>query len=203
MLIYLYTFAGVLGGILLLASMFMGSGADSDLGGGSVEVDAEVDVEHGTQLFDDGAGGHTHGAFEGFFGAVLSVRFWTFFLAFFGATGLTLDGLHLVDNNVVTLATAVAMGVVTGGGAVWAFRTLAKTSHGKVPGTQDYVGKSARVLLPMDATLVGKVRLTLAGTTVDVLARTQDGHTLATGSEVLIVELDDNVALVTPMDASS
>ena len=88
-LIYVYVFALVLGGILLVTSVVMGgddaSDVDSDLDtsldtdvDADVDADADVDVDQGHQgVHTDLAA--THGTIAGLFTAFLSLRFWTFF----------------------------------------------------------------------------------------------------------------------------
>jgi len=50
-----------------------------------------------------------------------SRRFWTFFISFFGMTGLVLDGLDLMG-PAVSFIVAVAIGAVAGAGASAAVR---------------------------------------------------------------------------------
>jgi hypothetical protein len=54
---------------------------------------------------------------------VKSIRFWTFFVAFFGMTGLVLDGLDIMTPD-VTLLVAIGTGVIVGASANAAVRIL-------------------------------------------------------------------------------
>jgi membrane protein implicated in regulation of membrane protease activity len=207
-LIYVYVFALVLGGILLVTSIVMGgddaSDVDSDLDTSvdtDVDADADVDVDHGQQgLHTDLA--DTHGTIAGLFTAFLSLRFWTFFAAFFGLTGLVIDGLDLVAGHVIPLGLASGMGVLTGYGAVSVLRYFATSETGAAADSADYVGKNARVMLPIASDTTGKVRLQLKGTTVDLLATSDEPTPFAVGDEVLIVQMQETTAVVARLGPS-
>lgn len=189
MLVYVYLFAFALGGLLLLASIILGDkdghdGADDAADGPSNPQGLAHDLPD------------AHGGVAGLFTAFLSLRFWMFFLAFFGLTGLVLDGLDLVDGRVLPLALALAMGVLTGQLTVFVFRRLAHSETSTAAGAHDYVGKSGRVLVGFTGGQLGKLRLTLKGTTVDVLATTDEERPFAAGEEALVIQMNDTTAVV-------
>lgn len=193
MFIYAYLFAFGLGGVLLLGSIFIGDkDADASAGG---EADAGGGGDAQAQHFDHGVG-EGHGGVAGLFTAFLSLRFWMFFLAFFGLTGLVLDGLDLVDDPTVALIAAIAMGLLTGYGTVLVFRRLAHSETSTAASSSDYVGRSGRVLVGFAAGALGKVRLTLKGTTVDVLATTEDERAFQAGEDALVIAMNDTTAVV-------
>ena len=119
-----------------------------------------------------------------------------FFLAFFGLTGLTLDGLDLVESSGLALVFAVAMGLVTGLVTVTVFRHLSSSETSTAASAADYVGKSGRVLVGFGAGGLGKLRLTLKGTTVDVLATSDEERPFMPGEEALVIQLNDTTAVV-------
>ncbi|MBL9104931.1 MAG: NfeD family protein [Myxococcales bacterium] len=187
--VYLFTFA--LGGLLLLASIFLG---DKD-GGHDAAHDAEADgPSNPASLAHDGAG--DHGAVSGLFTAFLSLRFWMFFLAFFGLTGLVLDGLDIIEDSTVGLVLALVMGLTIGQVTVAVFRRLAHSETSTAAGAHDYIGKSGRVLVAIAGGSLGKLRLTLKGTTVDVLATTDEERPFAPGEEALVIQMNDTTAVV-------
>jgi membrane protein implicated in regulation of membrane protease activity len=191
MLIYLYLFGLIVGGVLLGSSLLLG-------GHGEGELDADVDGE----LHVDGHDGD--GDLDGAADLVLwrfrSLRFWTFFLAFFGLSGTLLEGLGLVASEWVTLAAALGMGSLAGFGSTEVVRRLAADTSGAAPESRDYIGKSARVVVPVRPGSVGKVRIELKGTTVDVLAEGVDGEFEA-HEEALIVEMDGTTARIARLEA--
>jgi uncharacterized membrane protein len=113
MLINLYIMALVLGAVLLVVSLlFNGKKADAD-----DETRAHDDTTRPSQLGQlDGVSGD-----DFVVRTIRSRRFWTFFVSFFGMSGLVLDGLDLMT-PMVALLVAIAMGAVAGAGASAAVR---------------------------------------------------------------------------------
>ncbi|MFK7991039.1 MAG: NfeD family protein [Sandaracinaceae bacterium] len=201
LLTYLYLFSLIVGFVLLGASILLGGSDDADLdtdadldGGLDLDADGDLDFEaeggldKDLSLDLDSEGGH--GDFSGFLLTFLSLRFWTFFLAFFGLTGLVLDGLDLVSSSMIGLGAAIGMGFVTGFGAVSVFRKLSGTTAGAITESNDYIGKTARVMVPFGNEGVGKVRVDIRGNQVDLLATGLDEDAFEGREEVLIVEMD-------------
>jgi len=208
----IYLFALVVGGVLLGASIFLGGGEagdgdhgvghDADLDAG-VDGDADVDdhgshVTHGDSASPSGDAG---GALTFFLWSLGSLRFWTFFLAFFGLTGLALEGLGLVAPGALGPSLAIGMGLVVAYGGMGALGALSgdrSTSH---VSAGDYVGKSARVLLPVrPGEGSGKVRVRVAGSDVDLLATTDDPRGFAARDEALIIQVDGTRVRIARMD---
>ncbi len=192
MLVYLYLFGLIVGGILLGASILLGG---KEAGGDHGDAGGEADADHG----DGGAdkevaheGGH--GSFDSFLWIFASVRFWTFFLAFFGMTGLALTALDV--STLATLLSAIGMGGGCGLAAVYAIRALTSSSSSSAASADEYVGKTVKVRVSIPEGKQGKVRLQLRGSTVDVLAVTDEAGGLQTGEEALIIEMDGNTARV-------
>lgn len=189
MLVYVYLFSFALGGLLLLASILLG---DKDSGHADTEPGGDGGASHG---LDHGVL-DSHGSLSGLFTAFLSMRFWMFFLAFFGLTGLVLDGLDLVPGTGLALGLALAMGLVTGQVTVAVFRHLSTSETSTAAGAHDYVGKSGRVLVGFGPGELGKLRLTLKGTTVDVLATSDEEQRFAIGDSALVIQMNETTAVV-------
>jgi membrane protein implicated in regulation of membrane protease activity len=192
--IYLYLFALVLGGVLLGASML--------LGGGHGDAHADADGDAGGHEGMASADGHdAPGGFESFMVAFLSMRFWTFFLAFFGLTGVVLDGFGLVSSTIVAAILSVGMGLFTGGGAVWLMRRVRADDSNSAVTSKDYVGKTGRVLVAFGPGQTGKVRMDVRGSTIDLLAVPIDEATFTLKEEVIVIEMEGTrakVARLTP-----
>ena len=113
MLINLYILSLVLGAVLLGASLFLS--------------EKRVDADDQTHAHDDTTRPSQYGQLDGVGGGdflvrtVRSRRFWTFFVSFFGMTGLLLDGLDVMD-PLIALVVAVGVGALTGAGASAAVR---------------------------------------------------------------------------------
>jgi len=113
MLINLYILSLVLGAVLLGASLFFS--------------EKRVDSDDQTRAHDDTTRPSQYGQLDGVGGGDFIVRtarsrrFWTFFVSFFGMTGLLLDGLDVV-NPLIAFLVAVAVGALAGAGASAAVR---------------------------------------------------------------------------------
>lgn len=174
-MIYLYLFSLVVGGGLLGVSIMLGG------------HDASHDVQGDDALAPAGQEGPLGGA-ESYLAWLVSVRFWTFFVAFFGLTGLVFEGLGL-STGWLTLVVAIATGSISGGGAMFVLRRLTKDETNSAVSTGDYVGRTGRVLVGFAAGGVGKVRVEVKGSSIDLLAEPEDDRTYSPNDEIIVVEM--------------
>jgi membrane protein implicated in regulation of membrane protease activity len=194
-LIYIYLATLIFGGVLLGTSILLGGHGDMDADIDAdldLDLDVEMDLEADTGFskdFDFGDAG------EAFFWPLKSVRFWTFFSAFFGLTGLALEGLGLMS-TVPAFIAACTMGVGLGWTASSIIRRLARDDSGRGAEATDYVGKTARVIVPVKAGGVGKVRVRIGGQNIELLAVTDEEEPLTAEDDVLVLELDGTRARV-------
>ena len=113
MLINLYILSLVLGAVLLVVSLFFNGGS--------------IDADDATRAHDDTTRPSQVGQLDGVSGddfvvrTIRSRRFWTFFVSFFGMSGLVLDGLDVMT-PMIALLVAVGMGAIAGAGASVAVR---------------------------------------------------------------------------------
>jgi len=216
-----YVFALVVGMGVLTIQAFLGAtheadgDADGDLdhdlhfeaghdlhfdadGDADADADAVADVHAGMDAHADAAAVHGDGDHDlglgGFVALFLSIRFWVFTSLGFGLSGTLLHYLTEVG-AAATLATAIVMGLVSGLAVATAFRALKRTSGHAAENTHSAVGRVARVILPCDDNTTGKVRIELAGHSVDLMARTT-GLRIEQGDMVVIEEVEDEVAQV-------
>jgi hypothetical protein len=168
--LYGYVAAAVLG-LMLLAASLAGAGHEHALG--------------------HDAGEHPSPAF-----ALLSVRVWTYILAFGGVTGAALRlGVHAGEP--ASAIAGVAVGVLAGAMAHFVIGSATRAGRTGTVRPADLVGRSARVVVPMAAGATGKVRVRVADADVDLLATTDGGEPLDRHDEVLIVEVrPEGTALV-------
>ncbi len=181
-MIYVYIFALIVGGLLLGASLILGGHADH-------AVEAHGEVAH------PAAAGDPQGI-ESFLLSMLSARFWTFFAAFFGLTGLVLDGFGVIASPLLAAVLAVAMGLFAGMFASWLVRVMTAESSNSAVVSTDYVGKSGRLLVGFGPGATGKVRVEVKGSTIDLLCTAMDEGTYEVHDEVLVVEMDGTRAKV-------
>jgi hypothetical protein len=180
----LYLFALIVGGGLLLFSLLTGQ---SDADGAEVEVEGDLEFSGASDWL----------AVQDF----LSVRSLLYLLAGFGASGTLVD-LLTGASPAVTLTWAAATGVLAAVMASAIYGWVRHSETGMVPTEPDYlVGATARVLLPFSAVTRGKIVATHGGREVELLARMFDREEspCPRGSEVVIVEIDGDTALVSAL----
>lgn len=175
---------------------------DADL---DMDVDADVDANldhdigalvpadsnHELQLHDVGPGMGT------LWLPFASLRFWTFFLAFFGLTGATLTGLGLWTTQALILPASLMMGFGLGYGASATIQKLRRELVDSSVQTSDFLGSQARVLLAVSPGSIGKIRVEVRGETKDIMAQSEDGVRIEPGMQVMIYEMNNGIAQVT------
>jgi hypothetical protein len=202
LMLYIYLASLVLGGIFLGASIFAGGDHDAEL---DADVDVDVDADHDLDIdvdadadadIDAGADVATEGVdFADFWLPFLSVRFWVFFLTFFGLTGTLLNLLGLAG-KFTTMGAAGGVGVTCGFAAASIIQRLKRSELGRVPGTEAYKGVEGKILLPISAESRGMVRISVDGRLVDLRAKADEGVTLERGEKVLLIDYAENEAHV-------
>jgi hypothetical protein len=130
---------------------------------------------------------------------ILSLRTATYSLFGFGAAGLLL-GLA-GHGAVATLAGAAAAGAAAGTISSLALRYVRGHQSGDVPDDASLVGLPGRVVLPLQRGGTGKIVVTRAGRELELLASafdTPSDEAVETWSEIVVVEVSEGIALVTP-----
>ncbi|MCG8425261.1 MAG: DUF1449 family protein [Proteobacteria bacterium] len=205
-MLIVYLVALALGGTVVAASILFGGDTESDVG---VDVDVDADVD--TDLVGDGVGELEADAgadadsdtgvstMDGFLAwlPVTSLRFWTFFLAFFGLTGTVLTAFGLLSSTAVTAAISVGIGYLAGTGMIAALRYLSRNQIGSTVSEHDYVGANGTVMLPVARAQLGTIRIEMKGRTVELLARTDDDRPLDAGDPVMVYSTANDHVLVT------
>lgn len=170
-LFYVYLSCLIVGGTVVVLSALGGVGGDVD-----VEVDA-ADAGEGLQLL-----------------TLLKTRPLFFFACFFGLTGLLVGE---VLGPIATLATALGMGVVCAWIANWVLGRLSEESSSSALEEEEYIGLEATVTVPITDRAKGKICSTVKGHTIELLACLPEGRPdMTSGTKVLILEMQDGVALV-------
>lgn len=175
----LFWLALVLGGGLALLSLFGDVlGLDSDSGGG-------VEIDH------DGL-------------HILSLRSATYGLFAFGSVGVLLEWAWGGRMTPVTLLAALATGGAAAVFSAYLFRWVKSTASGEMARDNTLIGLAAHVVLPIQGGS-GKVLVARAGREHELLARPFDADAPAPESwtDVVVVDIVDGTALVSPLDDES
>ena len=170
-MLYLYAASLLFGGVMIGASLLFGGD------------------HHSGETFH----AHDMGA-EGWlpFG---SMRFWTFLFFAFGLTG----GLFTLTDSLgemPSLIVSAIVGLVTAAGATAALKKLSNQQISSGVNQGDYIGVTARALLPMSGQKLGKIRVYLKGQAHDLQAVIVGDDEVQPKDEVMIVEVNDEVAKV-------
>jgi len=181
-MVLLYVMSLIVGGGLLVLSLVAGGevGAADGVDGGGLEGTESGEGSSGSAL------------------PLASMFFWTFFLAFFGLTGVLLSFLAPGAGTLLTVLFAVGMGV---GAALIASRVLRGLGRSEVDSSvrpTDLVGRLGRVVVPVGREQPGKIRVELKGRTVELLAYGDETVPLAPSQRVYVHDVlkDGSVRVV-------
>lgn len=173
----LYLFALVVGGALLLFSLF----------GSSDHSDAD---------FSDDSG---HSPVQW-----LSIRTLMYFLFVFGGVGAILSRTWPPASAPFVFGIALLAGAGVGAAVSAAFAYLRRTDSGYRESDDSFIGLTAHVTVPFGPGRPGKVLVSRGGRTFDLLARPYDRATgakpLTDWKDVIIVEMTRGTAIVAPLD---
>lgn len=180
--------------------------ADADLDGGfdpdadldGVDAGGGVDLNEVPFEFDlEGAGIETAQSSGGSvdvetgprksFNPLVSFKFWTFGLAFFGLTGFVFEQFGIWGSSLGVMLASIAMGLFAGLSVSYGLR-MVDQSEGASLSDRDYLGASAEVLLPIEQDRAGKVRMEVEGQTIDRRATAfEDETSFATGDTCFVL----------------
>ncbi|MFM9872179.1 MAG: NfeD family protein [Fimbriimonadaceae bacterium] len=157
-----------------------------------VETESEVSTGFGHDLQTDSHSGldsHDADHASDFWLPFFSLRFWIYLTGGFGGFGLILTMMGIKEQP-IQFVSALIVGLIIGTVAAVTMRILKKSGSNSSVSDRDFVGLAAKVLVaPVDAN-PGKIRLAIKNETIDVLALPLDGHTIATGDQVVVVSVD-------------
>lgn len=178
----------IIGSSLLLLSIFAGGDHEMDH---DAEFDSGFDGDFDADLdgdLDNHGGGFDFHGFDAWL-PIGSLRFWTFFSAFFGLVGtaLTFSGEM---GTMMTLAPSIGVGYVSGVGATRLLKKLTKESVGKVVSRDDLVGSTGKLILPVGKDVEGKVRLNVGGRSIEHSAFSDEA--VEAGKNVLVISVHEN-----------
>ena len=173
-----YILSAIAGGILVVASALLGGHHDSHFG--------DTDFQ--------GIDGH-EGIHSDVYLPILSLRFWTYFAACFGITGLLLTNLTSAAPLTVAIISAVT-GVVAGFATHTIMRAFRQSESDSGIQVEHMVGREGRVLVGISHGNEGKIRLDVKGELVDITAYTDEGVQLLPGDRALVVSIENGKANV-------
>lgn len=180
-MIAIYIVAAILGGGLVIASVLFGHGEHAS---GDSGHDAQIDVH-----------GHADGGEAHVWIPFLSLRFWTYLVAVFGVAGLLLSKFTTLIEPMPAILSG-GTGLVVGLLVSFLMRVAKKLEVDSSTKTQDFLGAVGRVVVAIRPGQEGKIRLSIKGDTIEVLALPNEFETLEIGSEAIIVSMENDRARV-------
>ncbi|MGD1952226.1 MAG: NfeD family protein [Leptolyngbyaceae cyanobacterium] len=160
---------------------------DADLDGDAPDAGFDAQVDTDLQLLRK-----VKGAYVFSLNILTSFQFWTVGGFLFGLTGLSLGWVQSSWSASIIFIAALIMGILLGGTLAVVLRQLARRHADSLVRTEDFAGRVGVVELPFDATSKGKVRLELRGSTLHMMALTDDTKQFAPGDKVLVVNVEKN-----------
>lgn len=123
------------------------------------------------------------------------VRFWLYAIATFGVVGSFLT-LGKLSQEPTTLQASLAIGFAAGWVVNFIYTMLQKHLAGGSVAQEDFVGLEGRMLVGSRPNQVGKVRVTVKGELIDLLAVSDDGSEIPQDERVLVVNIENDRARV-------
>jgi membrane protein implicated in regulation of membrane protease activity len=202
----LYIVCAVIGGGLMALAAFGGIfhgdvGMDHDV---SLDTDHQIDFAHDLASTDV-----DHGAIEiassldtgfdagDFWLAFVSLRFLTYFTGIFGMFGLVLTWFTGIGPLGVAVWSAVVAFLLGYGGSLLN-RYLKVEGETSGVTSNDYIGALGRTLVPVRASQPGKVRVSIKGDTLDLIALPEGERDIEIGEEIVVVGLEGDRVRVAP-----
>ena len=182
-----YLFGAILGGGLIVFSALAGMSSHSDVGGHGLDHSSDHSSDH---VAGHGSVHGTGAAWLPFF----SLRFWIYAVGAFGLTGAGLT-FFKASQEPATLVIATVAGLLMGFSAATIVRLLSRAESTSGLLENDFLGAIAKVSVPI-GTLPGKVRTSIKGEIIDLVASCNDGESFSIGDEVMIVDVEGNSVTV-------
>jgi membrane protein implicated in regulation of membrane protease activity len=130
----------------------------------------------------------------------LSLRFWTYFLAAFGATGFLLERFATVPSGIIT-GIAAATGLIAGLSVAILVRSLRRHNADSMTRSSDMIGATATVLVPIRKGQTGQIRCEMKGEIIDFMAISEGDEDLLPGVKVIVTGIENDRAAVIPLSA--
>ncbi len=173
---------------------------DADLDGG-MAVGAGPDLQLDTDL-DLLRNAQQRRRLPGWISILTSFKFWTFGGCFFGLSGLLMGWLEPGLSPLVVLLVSLAVGLLCGGTLATALRSLKGRQVNSLVRNEDFAGLMGTVELPFDADSKGKVLLEVGGSTLHLVAQTDEKRDFKPGDAVLVVGRTNNRLWVVSVNGS-
>lgn len=199
----LYLVCAILGGVLVLFSAIAGLHGHGDVGGHS-DLGGHGDLGHHGDPWDHDpghVGGHAGPHEENpatdsaSWLPFTSLRFYVYLLAAFGIVGTVLT-LTKMSAEPLTLGLSSGTGVLSGLLATFVVTWLRRADVSSAVRYEDFMGATGIVSVPIRVGSPGKLRSTIRGDVIDVIALPAGDEEILSGEEVVILDMEGHIARV-------
>lgn len=203
-MIWIYIAAAIFGGgfVLpaLIGSLDFDTDADFDFDADvDIDIDVDTDFDADADFDGDASVAGAVGGISDWVSSLLTFRALIFFAAFFGAVGIVLTVLDYSEP--LPFLSALALGGFAGVVNARLMRYLKRSEMSSHLTARDLGGTTARVVLPIADERRGRVEIDVGGqpTFMVALPYRPNGAELAPGDQVVVVEVREGTAFVTPL----
>ena len=199
-----YWFCLVVGGAFVALStiggdLFDGADIDADIDADAdfdaeVELDSDLEADSDLQIDTDLdlLREKRKRRLPAWLSILLSFKFWTFGGCFFGLSGVLLSATQPELASLTVFLFSIVVGIFCGGTLVSALRALKFRQVNSLVRNEDFAGLLGTVELPFDASSKGKVFLEVGGSTLHLVAQTDEKILFQPGDAVLVVGRTQN-----------
>ncbi len=170
--------------------------ADAD-----VDADSDIDTQIDTDI-DLLRNSRGRRRMPALLSILTSFKFWTFGGCFFGLTGLLISFAEPNLSTAFVFWVALAVGLLCGSALVSALRGLKNRQVNSLVRNEDFAGLLGTVELPFDVSSKGKVLLEVGGSTLHLVAQTDEQKAFHPGDPVLVVGRTNNRLWVVSAEGS-
>lgn len=218
-MLYAYVFCLIVGGAFVLLSVMSGLGdADVDMDTDfdadfDADVDADMDMDVDADFDADaemdmdadadaetstGGSGDVEVVLKRRFNPLVSFKFWTFFLAYFGLTGVVFEFFGLMESTIGIFGLSMGLGLFAGLFSSYLMHAVNANAVSEGVTERDYVGSAAKVTLPVTGRERGKVRMMVKGKMIEMPAESADEDEVVfdLDEECFVLGVEDGVAKV-------
>ena len=198
---YIYLVSFIVGGIFVALSALAGIDGvefDNDFDVDELDIDIDEDFDSDIEISEYGEKNQ-----NSYFMQrrkrkfprlpITSLKFWTFGFCFFGLTGLILSWLQPQGISAgLILLIAIIMGLICGTSIVTILRSVRINQANSLLESSDLVGLLATVEIPFDHQSKGKIRVNIDGSSLDLIAVTEESKVFTKGEQVLVIGRENN-----------
>ncbi|MDY7013991.1 MAG: NfeD-like protein [Cyanobacteriota bacterium] len=193
----LYILCAMVGGAFVILAAVAGlDGPDFDL---DFETDFELSAHPQVETADSIV--PQKRARRPFWSLLTQFKFWTFGNCFFGLTGLCLSFLRPTLPGGAIVAISLLVGAFFGTAIVVLLQRLHDNQANSIIRPNDLIGLLGIVEIPFDRNSKGKVRVSIKGINLDLIAFTESSRALNRGEQICIVGTENNKVWVVEREA--